>query len=114
MAVYEAYFIRTYRLTLPGCASASIAASPASPQAAGASIKFEAASAACAVPRYEFWELPPGGAWTPVQPAGAGQSFTWNTIGSAAGDYTFAVRVAATGSSNSYDSYATTTFSISG
>jgi hypothetical protein len=113
-AGYDAYFVGTYQLTVVACGPASIAASPTSPQATGAQITFSATSAGCSSPRYEFWELPPGGTWKLVQPYGTGMTFTWASTGAAAGDYDFAVWTVATGSPNSYDSYALTNFSING
>jgi len=113
-ARYEAYFVRAYQLTVVECNSASIAASPTSPQATGAQITFTATSAACSSPRYEFWELPPGGTWRMVKPYGTGTTFNWDSTGAPAGDYSFAVWAVATGSASGYDSYALTNFSING
>ena len=113
-APYDAYFIGSFELAVPACTSATIAASLASPQPAGTQVTFTAGSAACAAPKYEFWELPPGGTWQVVRPSGPGNTFTWDSTGAAAGDYTFAVRAVATGSPNVYDSDAISTFSISG
>ena len=112
-ASYDAYYIGTYQLTLPGCSAAGISASPASPQAAGTRITFTASSSACAAPLYEFWEQKPGGIWTAVQGLGGGTSFSWDSTGSAAGTYNFAVWAVNAGSPNDYDSYATAAFSIS-
>jgi hypothetical protein len=57
-ANYNAYLIAPYQLDIGPCASASLATSPASPQAAGTTITFTAASTGCTAPRYEFWLLP--------------------------------------------------------
>lgn len=113
-AQYDAYFIGTFSLTVPSCTAATIAPSPASPQAAGAQVTFNAGSSTCSAPKYEFLELPPGGSWKVVKPSGTGMSFTWDSTGATPGDYTFAVRAAATGSGNAYDAYALTNFTISG
>ncbi len=111
-ATLEALFIGTYQLTVVGCSSATIAANPPSPQAAGGLITFAGTSSGCSSPRYEFWERPPGGTWKLVRPYGTGASFSWDSSGAAAGDYRFAVWTVAPGSANGFDSYALTTFSI--
>lgn len=113
-ASYEAFFVGSYQLAVPACASASLAANPASPQAAGTSVTFTASSAGCASPRYEFWEQAPGGIWKVVRAWSAGATFTWDSTGAAIGDYNFAVMALATGSADAYDAYAQTTFSING
>jgi Fibronectin type III domain len=112
-ASYEAYFIRSFQLTVPACTSATIAANPASPQAAGTAVTFTATSSGCSSLNYEFWEQAPGGIWKVVQPWG-GTTFGWSSTGAAIGDYNFAVMARATGSADPYDTYATTTFSING
>jgi len=111
-ASYEAYFVGSYQLTVPACASATITANPSSPQAAGTSVMFTATSSGCGSPRYQFWEQAPGGIWKVVQAWGIGTTFTWDSTGAAIGDYNFAVMALATGSAGPYDTYALTTFSI--
>jgi len=111
-AGYDAYFIGTFKLSVPVCSSATITANPASPQAAGTRITFSATSSGCSSPRYQFWQLAPGGTWKVVQAYGAGATFSWDSTGAAVEDYKFAVWAVATGSANAYDAYATTTSSI--
>ena len=113
-ASYEAYSMRSFQLTVPLCTSATIAASPSSPQAAGPPVTFTATPSGCSAPRYEFWEQAPGGIWKVVQPWGTGATFTWSSTGAAAGDYNFAVMALAAGSAQPYDAYALTAFSING
>jgi uncharacterized protein YkwD len=109
-ANYDAFFIGTFQLDVSPCSSASIAASPASPQVPGTTITFTANSTGCASPSYEFWKLPPPNtAWSVAQPYGAA-TFSWNTTGLAPGIYEVGVWVRQTGSANSYDSYAIITF----
>lgn len=109
---YNAYFIGSFQLAVPGCTPATIAASPSSPQAAGTPVTFTATSSGCSAPRYQFWEQAPGGIWKVVQPWGTGGTFSWNSTGAAVGDYNFAVTAMATGSGGPYDSYAVAPFTI--
>jgi PQQ enzyme repeat len=110
-ASYDAFFIGTYQLDVSPCTSASISASPASPQAAGTTITFTAGSTDCTAPRYEFWKLPPPGtAWSVTQPYGTATTFSWNTTGLAPGPYRIGVWARQNGSTSSYDSYAILTF----
>ena len=113
-AEYDAYFIGSFQLTVPVCSSATIAANPSSPQAAGTHITFTATSSGCSSPRYEFWQQQAGGAWKLVQAYGAGATFNWDSSGTPVGDYNFAVWAVATGSANTYDAYSSTTSSING
>jgi hypothetical protein len=110
-AAYDTFFIGTYQLNVGGgCTSASISASPASPQVAGAMITFTAISTDCGAPTYEFWKLPPpGSAWSVAQPYGSA-TFMWNTTGLAPGPYRVGVWARQNGSAASYDSYAILTF----
>jgi len=110
-AAYDTFFIGTYQLNVGGgCTSASISASPTSPQVAGAMITFTASSTDCAAPTYEFWNLPPpGSAWSVAQPYGSA-TFMWNTTGLAPGPYRVGVWARQSGSAASYDSYAILTF----
>ena len=113
-AARDAYFIGSYQLAAPVCTGAAIAASPASPQAAGTSVTFTATASRCTSPRYEFWEQAPGGAWKVVRPWGTTAAFTWATTGVPIGDYNFAVMALAPGSAQAYDADVLTTFSING
>jgi len=111
-AAYDTFFIGTFQLNVGGgCTSASISASPASPQVAGTSITFTASSTDCASPAYEFWKLPPpGSAWSVARPYDSAATFTWNTTGLAPGPYRIGVWARQSGSLNTYDSYAILTF----
>jgi hypothetical protein len=111
-AIYDTYFVGSLQLAVPLCTSATIDASPPSPQASGTAITFSATSSGCSAPRYEFWDQAPGGVWKVVQSWGTGATFSWSSTGAPVGDYNFAVTVLATGSAGPYDSYALTTFSI--
>ena len=110
-AAYDTFFIGTYQLAAAACMSAALSASPSSPQAAGTQVTLTATSAGCVSAQYEFWGRPPGGQWILLQVLGAAATYTWNTSGSPSGNYNFAVWATATG--NDYDTYATSSFSIS-
>jgi N-acetyl-anhydromuramyl-L-alanine amidase AmpD len=74
----------------PPCTSAGLGASPASPQPAGVSIRFDASSSGCANPRYEFGILDSNGNFVMQQPFG-GDAWTWDSFGYAAGTHTIRV-----------------------
>jgi len=112
-SAYEAYSMSTFQLAVPRCTSATLDVSPASPQAAGASVTLSAASAGCTGARYEFWAQGPDGVWKAVRGWSTSNTFTWDSTGAAPGDYNFAVWADAPGSSNDYDVYATAPFSLS-
>ncbi|HKW59414.1 MAG TPA: hypothetical protein VJR46_06630 [Candidatus Dormibacteraeota bacterium] len=98
----------TYTLQAPAsspCTSVTESASPASPQAPGASVTFTATATGCANPNYKFWLLAPGGAWTVVQDYSASNTWTWNTTGLAAGAYTLDVYARNAGSTASYEAH---------
>jgi hypothetical protein len=78
----------------------------------GTSVTISASSGGCVNPRYQFWLLPPGGAWTLVQPYSSNNSFLWNTSGLAAGTYLFSVWARDVGRSTSYDGYATLSYQL--
>ncbi len=100
-----------------GCTSASLSASPASPQPAGGTIRFTATSAGCANPQYEFWLQDAKGNWTIKQPFGS-NSWSLDSYPYPAG--TYGVRVWANHATadpskpeaESESTYALTPFSI--
>src|SRR5216683_1300455 len=110
-AAYDSFFIGTFQLDIGPCTSAGISASPASPQAPGATITFTATSTDCATPTYEFWRLPPpGSAWSVAQPYSGIATLSWNTTGLTPGPYRIGVWASQSGSAATYDSYAILTF----
>src|SRR5207245_4474023 len=70
----------------PRCTAASLAPSVSAPQAPGAGIPFNATAAVCPGPRFRYWLLPPGGAWTMQRDYGA-EGWTWTTTGLSHGTY---------------------------
>ena len=109
-AGYEAYTFTTYQLTVVPCASVTITANPATPQAAGTLVTFTAAASGCISPQYEFWEQAPGGVWKLLRAYATGATVRWNSTG--VGAHRFAVWTVANGSINAYDSYALTDFVV--
>jgi hypothetical protein len=106
-ASYDTYLAPdpTYTLQTAACTAVTQTASPASPQAPGASVQFTATATGCPNPTYEFWLLPPGGSWAVVQAYGSSNSWTWNTTGLATGTYTEDVYARDASSSATYDTY---------
>jgi len=101
---YDAYGFDTFALRTGSCTSADLSPNIAAPQTPGASITFTATSNSCATPKYEFWLLPPGGAWTIKQGWGAA-TWTWNTSTYGAGTYQVGVWVKQAGSTAAHDAY---------
>jgi hypothetical protein len=82
------------------CASVSASVSPASPQVTGTTVVISAAASGCATPLYQFWLLPPGSTtWQVARAYSPTASYTWNTAGQAAGQYTYTVWARDAGSS---------------
>ena len=105
-ASYDTYLPGTaYALTTVPCAGVTVTASPASPQAAGTTVTISANASGCPNPRFEFWTMAPGGAWTIVQGYSSNATFTWNTVGKAAGTYRYSVWARDASSSAAYDTY---------
>jgi len=106
--------------TIPYCASAGVAANFISPQPSGAQVTLTASSnCPNANPQYQFWLLPPGGAWTIARAYSTNATFNWNTTGDASGNYHFSVWVRDATSSgafgtppNTYDAYAALDFAL--
>ena len=73
------------------CSTAILGVSPASPQAAGASVTLTGAATHCTNPTYEFWVRPPGGNWSVVRAFSPSATASWQTAGLAAGTYSLDV-----------------------
>ncbi len=73
------------------CTSTTVTPNPAPPQLSGTQVQIGATSTACVNPRYEFWMLPPGGAWRLVQAYSPTATYSWNTAGYPPGTYRFSV-----------------------
>ncbi|MFZ5893973.1 MAG: RCC1 domain-containing protein [Myxococcota bacterium] len=112
---YDAYTGFGFTVTATACTGATISANPASPQAAGTPVTISATAATCSTPTYQFWMMPPGGAWTMVQDFSTTSSYNWDTSSGAAGAYSFQVWIRQQGTTNvSYETYAGLNYSTSG
>ena len=106
-AAYEAFVPgATYALTTTPCTGVTASAAPASPQSVGTTITINATASGCTNPRYEFWILAAGGAWTVVQAYSSNATFSWITSGLPPGIYRYSVWVRDASSSAPYDTYA--------
>jgi hypothetical protein len=102
---YDVYYGGTaYVLTTTACTSVTASAAPASPQLAGTPVTITASASGCPNPRYQFWTLAPGGAWTIVQPYSPSATFNWNTS-PPAGTYRYSVWFRDASSAAGYDTY---------
>jgi streptogramin lyase len=118
-ASYDAFAFTTFTLTPaapgPGCQSAGVTATPASPANAGASAVLQAASTGCSSAQYRWWVRDTAGQWVMVQdyPAGAGGgAFTWSTAGLPGGTYLLGVWARQAGSATSYEAYSFITYTL--
>ena len=93
-----------------GCKSVTVSVSPASPSPVGTPVSVTGTASGCpnANPLYQFWLLPPGGAWSVVRSYGTGATFDWDTAGKAPGTYLFSVWARDASSPASYDAFDST------
>ena len=111
-APYEAYYIGSYRI-LANCISATLTATPNSPQARGTVITLKGFSTLCSQPRYRFWILThvrPH--WSSFGPYSTSDTKTWNTAGYAKGAYRIGVWARQVNSTHTYDAYNIITFYV--
>jgi hypothetical protein len=109
---YDAFGITTFTLGVDACISAGLAPGAPAPQARGALITFTAASSGCLSPSYEFWLLPPGGAWTSVRAYGPGTTWQLDSGKYSAGTYQVGVWAREAASTNRYDSFFVMSYAI--
>jgi hypothetical protein len=108
---YDNWSIIPY--TVSSCNAGTISTNPASPQAHGTSIVVRGAASCPLTPEYRFL-VGQNGRWSVVQPYSTTSTFTWNTTGLAVGTYGLEVDARNHGSSDPYDTYAITSFSLTG
>lgn len=71
-----------------GCIWTTVSSAPPAQSVAGSKVTFTASAPSCANPLYQFWTLAPGASsWTLAQAYSTSASFTWDTVGKAAGTY---------------------------
>jgi N-acetyl-anhydromuramyl-L-alanine amidase AmpD len=96
----------------PPCANPTLTSGTASPQPAGIKIQLASTSTTCTNPMYEFWLQSPSGAWS-MQRGFGGSSWTWDTRGFPAGNYTVHVWVnQETGGEATWQSFAELTYTV--
>ena len=103
-AAYDTDGLVSFSLT--GCSSATLAASPASPQALGTTVALTASAPGCSTPLYQFWYYLPGTGWVMVRDYTTNPTFNWDSNGLGPGTYAWVVYVKQQGSANAFDSYA--------
>jgi hypothetical protein len=115
---YDSFATVQYNLTVTACTAMTASAVPPSPATAGTPIRITG-SATCPNPLYEFWLLPPGGAWKLVQHYSNNPSFDWKTVGLVPGSYLFSVWARDASSPgthgtapNRYDTFATVQYKL--
>src|SRR2546425_362553 len=87
------------------CTSVTEAATPASPQSPGATVKFTASAAGCPNPTFQFWLQAPGSGWSVTQAYSSNNIWSWSTTGLAGGTYLFDVYARQNGSTASYEAH---------
>jgi hypothetical protein len=107
---YAAYALATHRI-LAACLSASLTATPASPQVKGGVITLGASSVLCPLPQYKFWVLIRNH-WVAFGPYSSTPTKAWNTASYQfkLGRNMLGVWARNTGSTRAYESYAIITF----
>lgn len=88
---YDGFSAFDYALTLDPCTAMAATPAPATTAPVGSTVTVTASATGCANPLYEFWVLPPGGAWTKAQAYSSAATLTWSTSGKPAGSYRFSV-----------------------
>ena len=99
---YDAARGAFFTLTSPPCASATLAAAPASQAGTGTAVTLTGTATGCPAPQYRFWVRPPNGSWSIARDYATAATYSWPG-GNTPGAYTFEVDVRALGSSVSYD-----------
>jgi phosphatidylinositol-3-phosphatase len=104
-----------YAVKLASCDSATMGASPASPQTSGAQVTFDAVAGGCvdANPLYQFWMRPANSStWSVVQPYSTNGSFSWDSS-LHHGSFYFSVWVKdAASTTASFDAHATSPYTV--
>jgi len=102
-APYQAYYDLTYEVTSSEVTSATLMASPASPQAAGTAITLTASSTGSSNPQYRFYVKPAGGTWSLLRNYSSTNTYTWTP--STAGTYYLEMHARDVASTAPYQAY---------
>jgi hypothetical protein len=109
---YDAFGVTTVVVGVNSCISAGLTPSPAAPQPRGTLITFNATATGCSVPRYQFWLLPPGGAWTSQGLYNTAASWQLDSSKYPAGYFQVGVWVRQVASASRYDSFFIASYAI--
>ena len=108
---YDDFYFLTFTLTSGTPCTVNVAPSPGTGATAGTTVSWTATAANCtAGARYRFWVAPPGAAFGIVQDYNTGNTFSWTQ--NTPGTYQVGVWILQTGSTNAYDAFAFTTFTL--
>jgi len=117
---YDVFSAFVYTLTTSPCTAISTSSSPDGTASVGTPVAIMGSATGCPNALYEFWLLPPGGAWTLVQPYSTSITFNWITVGRAPGSYLISVWARDTSSTgthgtapNTYDVFSAISYTLS-
>src|SRR5262249_5566155 len=102
----------SYTLQSTACASASLTPSPASPQPTGTNVTLTGQATGCPTPEYQFWMLPPGGAWTAINVNYTTGTQASNTSGPARGTSSLVVDARNQGASVAYQAFGSANYTL--
>jgi hypothetical protein len=100
----------TYQLS--ACSAVALGASPASPQAPGATILLTATGTCAGTPTYRFWVRDTSGAWSIKQDYSTASTYSWPTAGLPAGVYGLEVDIRGLGSTDVYQKVSNLTYRL--
>ena len=111
----ETYGYRAFTLgaSTTVCSSVASVASPVGSNVVGRAVSITStASCGASTPTYQVYHRPPGGSWQIDQAYSITSVFNWDTTGATLGQHQFQIWARRQGSTASYESYATVTYSI--
>jgi spore germination protein YaaH len=107
---YDTAAIMPMRLAL--CVTPTLTPDHASPQLPKTVVTFTAAVICQTMPEYRFWMKAPGGTWSVVQDYSTASTLRWDTTGKAYGTYGVEIDARTQGTTVSYESVTSTTYSL--
>jgi len=104
-----------YPTFLP-CSSATVAASPSSPQTPGTTVTFTATATGCVTPEFQFFTQAPGGQWVArtAMLTWPYNTYVWDTTNLKSGIWGIAIWARHSGSTARYDVYYIATYTLLG
>ena len=94
------------------CVTPTLTADHLSPQLPGTTVTFTSSVTCQGTPEYRFWLKTPTGGWKIAQDYGTTSTFVWNNASAGYGNYGVEVDTRVQGTSVSYESVMSTTFSL--